>query len=473
MEVRGVKWLKKIIPGVVIATLGLTSCRVLKPDKFPDLAPAESLYRDYQAGDSTNIADIPWNELFRDTLLQNLINSALQNNQDIRIALARTRKAEAGLIEARRAFFPSLSGIFNASFQSKNPNGFGLPESYQLLASTSWETGIWGKLRSSRKAALAAYYQSEAFQRVVRTELIATLAVNYFTLMAMDQKLRITEMTLERRIKNEETMKVMKENDIITGADLVLSQANRYSAEVTIPDLKQGIFELENTISNLTGKEPGTVERGILDSQDLSPELKPGIPAQLLANRPDVVEAEYRLRESFEMVKVARAGFYPSLRITASRGFAATNIADLFNAPVIVWNILGGITQPVFTAGLNRQRLIFARADQQEAFASFEKTLLSAGSEVVNALSAYKTATDKISIRSKQIEYLEKSVEYTNELLKYTNNTNYTDVLTAEVNLLSAQLNSVNDKLQQMEAVVSLYRSLGGGWKQVLLQRTK
>lgn len=443
----------------------LGSCRMLKPDMFTDLTPDEGLYRGLGTSDSTNLSDVPWDELFTDPILQGMIKTALENNYDLEVAMARIKKAGAGVLQARLAFFPSLAGEFNASFQSRNPSGFGVPEAYQLLAATSWETGIWGKLRSAKKAALAAYYQSRAFRQAVQTQLIATIAVNYFTLMGMDQKLKITEMTLDRRIQNQEAMQVMKDNDIITGADLVLSQANRYAAEVTIPDLKQGIFEMENTLNLLLGKEPGPVERGSLDEQNLSADLRPGIPAQLLSNRPDVLEAEYRLRQSFEMVKVARSYFYPSLRITASRGIAQTNLADLFNAPLMVWNILGGITQPVFSNGLNRQRLLFARADQQEAYASFEKTLLIAGGEVVNALHAYKAATDKIEIRSKQIEHLEKAVDYTNELLKYTNTTNYTDVLTAEVNLLSAQLNSVNDKLQQMEAIVNLYQSLGGGWR--------
>jgi NodT family efflux transporter outer membrane factor (OMF) lipoprotein len=450
---------------LIVTALLFASCRILKPDRYPDLTPDEGLYREMGAGDSSNFADVPWEELFTDTVLQGMINTALGNNNDIKVAIARIRKAEAGVMQARMAFFPSLTGEFNASFQSKNPNGFGLPESYQLLAATSWETGLWGKFRSAKKAALAAYYQSEAFRQAVETELIASIAVNYFTLMAMDEKLKITEMTLDRRIRNQEVMQVMKDNDIITGADLVLSQASRYAAEVTIPDLKQGIFEMENTLNLLLGRGPGPVERGNINEVNLSADLQPGIPAQLLSNRPDVLEAEYRLKESFEMVKVARANFYPSLRITASRGLASTNLADLFSAPRIVWNIVGGIAQPVFSNGLNRQRLIFARADQQEALAQFEKTMLTAGGEVVNALHAYQTATDKIEIRSKQIGMLEKAVEYTTELLKYTNTTNYTDVLTAEVNLLSAQLNSVNDKLQQLESIVTLYQSLGGGWK--------
>lgn len=441
------------------------ACSVFRRDRFPVLTPGQDLYRDTETGDSAGIAGMSWKELFTDPYLQKIIDTALSNNNDLRVARARMRRAEAELIQARLAFFPSLGANFNASFQSRNPNGFGLPESYQLLASTSWETGIWGRYRSLKKAALASFQQSQAFELVIRTEMIAMIAMNYYTLLGLDRKLEITEMTLDRRIRNEETMKVMKENDIITGADLVLSQANRYSAEVTIPDLKQQIYETENTLRLLMGLEPGPVQRGSIDDQALPSELSTGIPVMLLSNRPDVLQAEYRLRESFEMIRVAKSYFYPSLRISASQGIAGTSVSALLNSPLAVWNIIGGLTQPIFNNGLNRQRLVAARADQEEALATFDRTLLNAGSEVAGAMHAYQTATEKISIRSKQIEYLEKSVDYTNELLKYSNTTNYTDVLTAEVNLLSAQLNSVNDKLQQMQAVVTLYQSLGGGWK--------
>jgi outer membrane protein TolC len=259
-------------------------------------------------------------------------------------------------------------------------------------------------------------------------------------------------------------MELMKDNDVITGADLVLSQANRYSAEVIIPDLRQRIYETENTLSLLMGQVPRPIERGSLDDQELSADLKTGVPAQLLSNRPDVLEAEYRLRFFFESTKAARRNFYPALTITSRGGLTETSIDALFSAPVVFWSVTGSLLQPIFNYGLNLQRLRSAEADFEESQASFRRIMLNAGAEVTNAMRSYESATDKIFIRAKQIEYLEKAVEYTTELLKYTSNTSYIDVLTSEVNLLSAQLASVNDKLEQLQSIVTLYQSLGGGW---------
>jgi outer membrane protein TolC len=208
-------------------------------------------------------------------------------------------------------------------------------------------------------------------------------------------------------------MEIMKENDVITGADLVLSQANRYSAEVLIPDLKQRIYETENILSVLMGQNPGPIERSKLEDQELSADLKTGVPAQLLANRPDVQEAEYRLRYFFELKNVARRYFYPSLTISARSGITETSLQQLFSAPFLFWNVTGGLTQPIFNYGLNRQRLKVAEADFEESQALFKRTLLTAGEEVVSALHGYQTATEKITLRSRQIEYLEKSVEFT------------------------------------------------------------
>jgi outer membrane protein TolC len=166
------------------------------------------------------------------------------------------------------------------------------------------------------------------------------------------------------------------------------------------------------------------------------------------------------------MTNVARKYFYPSLTLSATTGITSTDLSQLFNAPSVFWSVVGGLTQPIFNHGQNKQRLRVAKDNQAEYLQIYKQTLLSAGQEVVNAMYGYQTATEKISLRASQIEYLEKSVDYTMELLKYTSSTNYTDVLTSEVNLLSAQLNSINDKLQQLQSVVSLYQSLGGGWKQ-------
>jgi outer membrane protein, multidrug efflux system len=306
---------------------------------------------------------------------------------------------------------------------------------------------------------------SEAFKRAVTTDLIASAAINYYNLLALDAQLDITQRTLEKRISNAETMEALRDNDLITSADLVLSQANRYSTEIIIPELKQRIYETENVLSLLMGKEPGPINRTSLEQQNLSEDLRTGVPAQLLANRPDVVQAEYRLRYYYETAKSARANFYPSLTINARGGLTETSLNALYNQPVFFWSIPVGLVQPIFNYGLNKQRFLSATADFEESQASFRKILLNAGNEVVNAMHSYETARDKMSIREKQVGYLEKAVEYTTELLKYTSTTSYIDVLTSEVTLLSAQLNGVNDKFEQLQSIVSLYQSLGGGWK--------
>jgi NodT family efflux transporter outer membrane factor (OMF) lipoprotein len=456
----------KIRPLIILLILTFTasSCKVMHLGQFPEIKTENSLYRDLDISDSSNIAMVPWQELFTDTCLQTIIEKTVRNNPDMQVAIARVKKAEAAFRQSRAEFFPSLNAGFNASYQSET-GGIGVPEYYQLFASTSWEADIWGKFRSAKRASLASLMASEAFKRAVTTDLIASAAINYYNLLALDAQLDITQRTLEKRISNAETMEALRDNDLITSADLVLSQANRYSTEIIIPELKQRIYETENVLSLLMGQEPGPIVRTSLEQQNLSEDLRTGVPAQLLANRPDVLEAEYRLRYYYETAKSARANFYPALTITARGGLTEASLNALFNQPLFFYNIVGGLVQPIFNYGLNKQRFLSATADFEESQASFRKILLNAGSEVVNAMHSYETATDKILIREKQIGYLEKAVDYTTELLKYTSTTSYIDVLTSEVTLLSAQLNGVNDKFEQLQSIVALYQSLGGGWQ--------
>jgi multidrug efflux system outer membrane protein len=453
-------------PALIVMALILlaASCKVMHLEKFPEIKADDALYRDLDISDTNNIALVPWNDLFTDSCLQTIIEKAINNNPDVEVAIARIKKAEAAFRQSRAEFFPSLNAGFSATYQSET-GGSGVPEYYQLFGSTSWEADIWGKFRSAKRASLASLMASEAFKRAVTTDLIASAAMNYYNLLALDAQLEITQRTLEKRISNAETMEALRDNDLITSADLVLSQANRYSTEIIIPDLKQRIYETENVLSLLMGQPPGPIIRTSLEQQNLSERLRSGVPAQLLANRPDVLEAEYRLRYYYETAKSARANFYPSLTINARGGLTEASLNALFNQPLFFWNIAGGLVQPIFNYGLNKQRFLSATADFEESQASFKRLMLNAGSEVVNAMHSYETATNKLSIREKQIGYLEKAVDYTTELLKYTSTTSYIDVLTSEVTLLSAQLNGVNDKVDQLQSVVALYQSLGGGWK--------
>ena len=259
-------------------------------------------------------------------------------------------------------------------------------------------------------------------------------------------------------------MKELKKGAVVNGAAVVQSEANRYAAEVSIPDIKRSIRETENALDILLSRPPGAITRSTLTDQKVTAELQTGIPTQLLTNRPDVQQSEYAFRAAFENTNLARTYFYPSFTITASGGLSSLTLKDFFTKSIF-YNAAAGLTQPIFNQGINKARLRTAQAQQQEALNSFQKTLLVAGQEVSNALYAHETAVEKQDSRSKQIIALQKSVDYTQELLRYSSATNYTDVLTSEQNLLAAQLSGVSDKLQELQAIVNLYRALGGGWR--------
>ena len=450
---------------IVIVMLVFASCKITQPYQQPKTIAENKLYRDINTTDTNNIATISWKEMFSDTLLQGLIAEGIANNLDLKIAMARIKTAAANFKQSKQAFLPNVSADANPFFQNGNSSNGSISQSYQLYAGASWMADIWGQLSSAKKAALASLLQSDAYKRAVQTQLISDIASNYYLLMALDAELDITQKTLSLRKEEVETMKILKEGDVVTGAAVVQSTANRYSVEITIPDLKKQIRETENNLSILLGKSPDSILRSNLQDAVVSKNLQTGIPTQLLANRPDVQEAEFQLRNSFELVNVARTYFYPSLGITANAGWYSNSISQLFNPVSFFANISANLMQPIFNQGLNKQRLAIAKAQSEEQLANFKKSILNAGLEVSNALYSYQMAVDKESLRLEQITYLQKSVEFTKELLKYSSKANYTDVLTSEQSLLTAQLNSVNDKLQQLTAVVSLYKSLGGGWK--------
>ena len=446
---------------VVALTLALDSCKIMQPYSRPAITSEDKLFRDMPT-DSSNMANIRWQEIFTDKHLDSLINEALSNNLDMKIAMARMEKAEAALRQSRAAFFPTLNLSGSVTLPKNSPS---VLTPYQLLGNSSWEADIIGRLRNNKRASFDLFLKSEASSRLLVTELIADVANSYYTLLALDAQLRITEKTVENRISDVNILTVMKESDMVTGADVVQSQANLLSAKLRIPDLKQRIYETENSLSILLGRNPGPIARGTLSEQNISVDLKAGMPAQLLANRPDVQAAEYQLRYGYEMTNVARKNFYPSLTLTATAGYFTNNLSHLFDPSSFFWNLVGGLTQPVFNQGLNRQRLASAKADQEENIAAYKQVVLRSGQEIADAIHGYQASTEKVMLRKNQIEYLEKAVDYTMELLKYTSTTNYLDVLTSEVSLLDAQLNEVNDRLNQLQFIITLYRSLGGGWK--------
>ncbi len=434
---------------------------------------AQQLYRDQTSTDTTTIADLSWKNLFADPTLQSLIDMGLAQNLDLKQAIERIKIAEAGFQQSRSAFLPSLQGDVSVTDAKQSRAALNFPagininletQTYRAQLSTSWEADIWGKLSSAKRSAYATLLQSDAAKRAVQTQLIASIANNYYNLLALDKQLAITLQTIKSRKANVETMKALKDAAKVTGAAVVQSEANLYAAEVSLPDLKRSIKESENALSILLANAPSAINRSSIDQQIVYSDLRTGVSAQLLQNRPDVQAAEFAFRASFESTKVAKAYFYPALTLTASGGLSTLQLKDFFSQSVF-YNLVGGLTQPIFAKGQNKARLKTAEAQQQIAFYAFQQTLLTSGSEVSNALYSYQTAVEKQETRAKQIAALTKAVDFTQELLRYSSATNYTDVLTSEQSLLAAQLSGVGDQLQKMQAVVNLYRSLGGGWK--------
>ncbi|RZK57101.1 MAG: efflux transporter outer membrane subunit [Pedobacter sp.] len=453
------------------AILALSAC-VSKKYERPAVK-SDNLYRDVTTADTTTIADLPWKTLFADAELQTLIEQGLAENLDLKQAIERIKIAEATFRQSRAALLPTVQADVSVTDAKQSRAALNFPpgininletQTYRAQLSTSWEADIWGKLSSAKRSALASLLQSDAAKRAVQTQLIANIANTYYNLLALDKQLAITLKTIESRRNNVESMKALKEAARVTGAAVVQSEANLYAAEVTLPDLKRSIRETENALNILLAKEAGGVTRSNLDSQNAYSNLKTGVSSQLLQNRPDVLNAELALRASFENVNSAKAYFYPALTLTAGGGLSSLDIKDFFSQSIF-YNLVGGLTQPILARGQNKARLKTAEANRQIAFYAFQQTLLTGGQEVSNALYAYQTAVQKEETRVKQIASLTKAVDFTQELLRFSSATNYTDVLTSEQSLLAAELSGVSDKLQKMQAVVNLYRALGGGWK--------
>ena len=458
-----------ILIGFTILTL---SACVTKKYERPQVK-SEGLYRDKNTTDTTTMADLPWKTLFSDTTLQSLIQQGINQNLDLKQAIERIKISEATLRQSRAAFLPSLQADVSVTDAKQAAAALNFPagininletQTYRAQLSTAWEADIWGKLSSAKRSAFATLLQSDAAKRAVQTQLIATIANSYYTLLALDKQLAITEQTIKIRRQDVETMKALKEGAVVNGAAVVQSEANLYAAEVTLPDLKRSIKEAENALNIALAQAPGTVNRTTLDQQVAFSDLQTGVSAQLLQNRPDVIAAEFGFRAAFENTNVAKTYFYPALTLTAAGGLTSLQLNNFFDNSIF-YNLVGGLTQPIFAKGANKARLTTAQANQQIAFYTFQQTLLTGGQEVSNALYAYQTAEEKEATRAKQIASLTKAVDFTKELLRYSSATNYTDVLTSEQSLLTAQLNGINDRLQKLQSVVNLYRALGGGWK--------
>ena len=445
----------------------LSSCHIYKKYERPEV-DANGLYRDPVSmtdtlvSDTANMANLPWEEVFTDPKLQDLIRIGLERNTNLQTALLQVSEARASLMTSRLSYLPSLNLTPQGGISSFDGNKGSWTWSAPVAA--SWQLDLFGGILNSKRAARVALEQSEAYRQAVQTQVVASIATYYYTLLMLDKQLEITEETVVLWKENVETMKALKEGASVNEAAVVQSEANYYAVVASVSSLKDQIRQTENALSLLLRQAPQQIERGTLDEQHLPDEIKAGVPIQLLANRPDVKVAEMSLASMYYNTNSARAAFYPSITISGSAGWTNSAGSMIVNPGKVLLSALGSLTQPLFNRGANIARLKIAKAQQEEAMLAFEQAILNAGAEVSNALSQYETATQTLEQRILQINSLEKSVEYTQDLLSFGTST-YLEVLTAQQSLLSAQLSGVSDQFSQMQALVTLYQALGGGVK--------
>ncbi|MDD3722304.1 MAG: efflux transporter outer membrane subunit [Lutibacter sp.] len=449
---------------IVISAALLQSCFVAKNYESPEVK-TDSLFRTTQTLDSSSIAAISWDKLFTDPILQQYINQGLAHNYDIKIALQNLVAAEENMKQGKAGYLPSLYG--NASwlrqdFDQSNFNQSNF-EQYELSGNLSWEADIWGKIRSNKRASVAAYLQTVAAQQAIQTQLVANIASTYYQLLALDAQVKVAEETLINRVESIETIKALKTAGIVNEVSVKQTEAQKYATEIILKDLKYSVKITENTLSILLGNAPQAIKRGLFESQKITANIEVGIPALLLSRRPDVVSAELNFRHSFELTNVARSNFYPSLMISASGGFQSLEIKDWFNANSLFSSVFASLTQPIFNQRKVKTGYNIAKANQQKAYLQFEQTLLLAGKEVSDALADYENESEKLTIRSYKLDVLKKAAAYSDELLQY-GMVNYLDVLTAKDDALSTELELINNKYRQMDSVVNLYKALGGGY---------
>ena len=460
--------MRKQIITLMCATALLSSCHIYKSYDRPEDITTAGLYRDTVAGGDTLVADtanfgnLPWREVFTDPQLQGYIEQALTSSPDIRTAALKVKEAQAPLLASKLAFIPSLTLSPQGTVSSWDKGK--ATQTYSLPIAASWQIDLFGQLLNQKRQAQANLEQTLAYEQNTRVQLIANAANLYYTLLMLDRQLEITEGTAEILKKNTETMEAMKESGIYGTTEAAVAQSRAAYAQVlaSLPDIRASIREIENSLCLLLGEPAHSIERGVLEDQQLPSDFSTGIPLQLLSNRPDVKAAEQALAAAYYNTNVARSNFYPHITLSGSAGWTNSAGAAIVNPAKLLASAVASLTQPIFQNGANIAQLKIAKAQQEEAKIQFQTTLLNAGNEVSNALDQYQACSQKVAARNMEVESSKKAADYTKEVFNLGTST-YLEVLSAEQSYLSAQLSEVSDTFSRMQAVISLYQALGGG----------
>ncbi len=443
---------------IILSLLALTGCGTYSRYSRPEVS-ADGLYRDLPAGnDTTTIASLPWHEMFTDTCLQSLIEKGLTANTDLNVARLRVEAAEASLSAAKLSYLPSVGLTAEGGVSRYDGSS---AKTYNIGAGASWELDIFGKLTSAKRGAVAALQGSRDYRQAVQTRLIATIADSYYTLAMLDVQLEINGRTLENWRNTVHTLEALKRVGKSNETGVLQAKASVMELEASRLAILKSISETENALSSVLAMTSQTISRGTLADESFPDTVSIGVPLQLLSNRPDVRNAEMNLAQAFYATNVARTAFYPSITLSGTLGWT-NNGGIVTNPGQWLLNAIGSLTQPLFNRGANIANLNIAKAQQEEAQLLFQQSLLDAGKEVNDALTAWQTAKKRIEITDRQVKTLREAVKKV-ELLMRHSNTTYLEVLTAQQALLDAELSQLQNRFDRIQAVISLYHALGGG----------
>ena len=448
------------------ASLLMTSCGLYNKYERPEVN-AKGIVRDVQSttdtlavADTASFGNLPWREVFTDPQLQSLIETGLANNTNLLNAALNVKMVEDQLMIAKLAFVPGFT--FSPQGTVASWDGNKATKTYSLPVTASWSVDLFGNLLNVKRSAQMALLATKDYQQVVQTKVVSNIANMYYTLLMLDKQLQVVNDMSKLVEETWNIMKIQKELGRVKETSVQSAEANLYSVQAQAADLKRQIHETENSLSLLLGQQAQTIKRGTFEGQSLPSKFSTGIGLQLLNNRPDVHYAEMSLAQCFYDVNTARSKFYPNITISGTGAFTNSGGGGIVNPGKWLLSAVGSLTQPIFAHGQIVAGLKVAKAKQEQAYNTWQNAVLSAGSEVSNALVLYNSSDEKSKLEEKQVESLKKNVEY-NKMLFNDGSATYLEVITAQQSLLNAELSKVADDFYKMQAVVNLYYALGGG----------
>lgn len=449
-----------------LAALSLTGCKSLYGNyERPDVK-ITGVVRDPVNDQATleganDFGNLPWRSVFTDPQLQTLIDRALNNNPNLANAVLNIDIAEQQLKAAKLSFLPNVAFAPTGTI-SHFGSHTEATKAYTLPIAASWNVDLFGQLRAKKKVAQAMLLQMKDYKVAAQTSLICNIANLYYTLLMLDRQKEIVDNMSELTKNTWDMMKLQMEFGRARSTSVQSAEAAYYHVQTQSVTIKGNIREAENSLSLLLGEPVHSTARGSLSNQNLPTNFSGGIGIALLSNRADVHAKEMALAQCFYNIQEARSRFYPALNISPTGAWSNGN--GLVNPGKLLLSVVGSLTQPIFAQGKLKAGLRVAEDQYKQAYNTWQNSILTAGSEVSNALVAYNSANEKNELMQQQIDVLKKNVEHS-QLLYKQSSSSYLEVITAQQNLLNAQISQVQEQFTKLQSIVNLYYALGGGSK--------